>query len=279
MKNFDYNQLISKSIGGNIDSDDIAPYENFLYGQTVQRVEHDYLEEIKDGDLAGQKLQAVIYLNHLKSLEIDTQLKSIVRLTLLYHAQSVGLFYTMGFDDIESWLDSFGINARTGHLSQLLAIAREIVPWTIANKLKVNGRAINLNWFKRIVNGKCLAARACLLVSLFRRTVKSGPLESQKQIITQALVALENPGHSRSYLQDTFNGYSSQFQIKAEKFILPDGRKAILLVADDPSQEQWIHRKLGSTTHFQKVYTAIVYDQGLAWLSPQAMEHLKNIQI
>lgn len=275
---FDYDELISKSIRGHIEAKDIAPYENYLYAQTIKRVDHIYLEEIKSGELTGQKLQATVFLNSLKSLEIDTQLKSIVRLGLLYNAQKNGLYHAMGFDDIESWLDSFGINARNGNLSQLLAIAREIIPWAQKHNLSVDGVPIDINWFKRIVGGKCIAVRACMLVALFRRTIKSGPLDTQKEIIVHALKGLANPKLSRAYLQDTFNGYTSEEPIQGEKYTLPDGRKVFIFVAKDPGQEQWIHRKLASTSQIERVYEAIVLDKGSAWLSPQALDHI-SIQI
>jgi hypothetical protein len=274
---FDYNHLISKSIGGNITAGDILPYENYLFEQTIKRVEHDYVEEIREGELTGLKLTAVLYLNNLKMLEIDSQLKSIIRLTCLYQANQQQLFLHAGFDTIEEWLDSFGLNGKSGTLSQLLAVAREIIPWTTTHNLIIGQAPVDLDWFKRIVNGKCIAARACLLVSLFRRTIKDGPLKLQKEIITNALAALEDPTRSRSYLVDTFNGYSSTRPIEAQKYILPDGRKAILLVANDNHQEHWIHKKLGTTTHFEKLYETIVQDSGYAWLSPQAKEHLNNI--
>lgn len=271
---FDYNKLISKSIRGDIEAKDIVPYENYLYAQTIKRVDHIYLEEIKSGELSGQKLQATVFLNSFKSLEIDTQLKSIVRLGLLYDAQQNGLYHVMGFHNIESWLDSFGINARNGNLSQLLAIAREIIPWAQKHNLSVYGVSIDINWFKRIVGGKCIAARACMLVSLFRRTVKSGPVDTQKEIITHALKGLANPKLSRAYLQDTFNGYPSKDPIQCEKYTLPDGRKAFVFITEDSGQEQWIHKKLASTSQIDRVYEAIVLDKGHAWLSPQALEHI-----
>jgi len=240
------NIILSQIIKGELTFDNLREYNEELLADTKIRIENLYPEEINSGELSGITYQAMLILHDLKSLDVETQIKSILVLSRLHIASERQLYVAAGYSSIEDWLDSYGLNARSGTLSQLLAVAREIVPWCVAHQITVGGNPVTIDWFRRVVGGKCLASRACLMVSFFRKTITQGDIVQQKKTIQLALAAVESPVFTRGYLNDTFSGYTNPQPIIGRIEELK-GQQVLIVILEDNDQLDWIKRKLGAT--------------------------------
>ena len=108
-----------------------------------ERVHHIYAEEIKEGDIQGKQLDALIILEAIKGTERERQSLTQTQLYLMYRGFSEALFHHAGFSTFEEWLDSRGIDLNDGKFNQLKSMATLIIPWCEANGVYVNGKSGN----------------------------------------------------------------------------------------------------------------------------------------
>ena len=188
-------QLNSESIGS--EAGQIAnaqAHTQWFLEWADERVHHIYAEEIKEGDIRGKQLDALIILEAIKGTERERQSLTQTQLYLMYRGFTEAMFHHAGFASFEEWLDSRGIDLNDGKFNQLKSMATLIIPWCEANGVYVNGNRVTVDWFAREVEGKCLTSRTRHAVSTLRDIIDAPwPISRKKDEIATMLSWVENP--------------------------------------------------------------------------------------
>ena len=153
------------------------------------------------------------------------------------------------YDDLKELLDSFGLKI-SGRLSQIYALATEITPWCIEHRVTVAGQKVDVFFFARFIEGKCLVSRARGVIGKLRAIVNDATLTDQKKrgLVEAVIRDLVDASVTHEVLRERHSlDAPDEFDIR----VYTNNGLVRLDVELTAEQFEYIRKKTGSVVRYQ----------------------------
>jgi hypothetical protein len=172
-----------------------------LLNEAFIKIENDY----KGGAISDREKKALLIQVALMENEKQIETKAAIRYSLIYDGFTQAWFSELGYNSMDVWLDSFGMNPRgNGNLGQVYRIATILTPFCEEQFLEVNGNPVNHDWFIDSVINKCrvnrarhIISRACNIINMTSRVMGDRASE-----IVQLLEWVDDPNITNDELRE-----------------------------------------------------------------------------
>jgi len=242
--------------------------------QGSDKVSTIYATEIQKHEFSQQQIESLISLQALELTEQAHGRLTNTQLALMYFAFKEGHHVALGFEDFGEYLSSqLGEWSSNGRLSDLKALATQIIPWCEAFNLTVDGQKVDIWWFARDLDrGKrSIAVRARPSIPTLNKIILSSmPVKERLEEVGALLSVIQNPDVTGKAIADAFH---SNGIVPFSWQAYADNGKVIIEMELQPDQFKYVQGRLRSATKDNDYFSkpAIVFDQGQVWLNPTAL--------
>jgi hypothetical protein len=262
----------------NVVSDNARKYFDWYIEWATERVAHLYSEEIREGEITGLALDALIHLEALAGTEQERQSLTQTQLMLIYESYTQALFHHAGFASIDEWLDSRGINIADRKLKDLKTLATVVIPWCDAYGVVIDGEKVGVYWFARQVEGKNLANRARYALDLMLEVINQNwPVANRRDELQTILGWVADPRITNTVLKEQLESGGLRGAPPPKITMYVNGSSVQLeFDLQDKKQLRWLKARLTGADITIIDRQAIYIDQGLAWLNPDCFTPIKK---
>lgn len=181
-----------------------------LLSSMRQHVLKLYEREVKEWTPA--QVESKTYAMAIAAIERDQQFKTTMQYLLVAETAEKMLYVADGDDDIKTWLARFPDipNPRSGRMSQVVALATEIVPWCMKLGVTVgeNGIPVDHSFVGSNLNGIAVSNRARQFIGAFRSILEDGELspDFKRDALSQLWGVIANPENSVREIRNILDG-------------------------------------------------------------------------